>query len=122
MASPLKADVKKLQQHWYDRLKEDGFEDIEDTRHPKSPLKAWHSYKWKHVSPDLIMAKQVYYDKAAELLNTYEFENHTHRIIWELHIDGLSTREIAAKILGFETTYKRAQVGNIVALIASAIL
>lgn len=115
-------DIKKLQREWYKKLKdEDGFEDIEDTNHPGMPLKTWHSHKWKNTPPEKFAATEIYYDKARELLNTYEFESPTHLKIWELHCDGLSKRKIE-KVLSQEAeSYKRESIGLIIQLIASTI-
>lgn len=114
--------TKKLTKLWYGKLKESGFDDIEDTRHKDSPLFVWHSLKWQQCSPEKVEAIQTYYAQANDLLNTYEFENETHRKIWELHCEGASKRKIERTISSYEKTYKREQIGNIINLIASTIL
>ena len=36
-----------------------------------------------------------YFDQASEVLQYYHFRNETHKVIWELHCEGMSVRKIA---------------------------
>lgn len=38
---------KELEAHWYKKLEESGFDDIEETSDPDRPLKAWHSRRFR---------------------------------------------------------------------------
>ena len=110
-------ELKKI---WYEKLKESGFEDAENTDDPSEPLKVWHSHWFK--DPEKIEANSIYYSKASEIVHTYAFDNSTHRKIWELHSIGLSKRKIEKMISADTPTYKREQIGNIINFIASSIL
>jgi len=91
-------EFKAMEQEWYQKLKEDGFEDIEDTSRKDMPLKTWHSIKFKLKDSKTRMHKQTYYEDAKELLLTYKFKNETHKTIWSLHCEGLSSRDIEVKL------------------------
>lgn len=107
-------EMRKLNKEWSQKLKESGFEDAEDRNHPESPLKTWHSFKWKGSPPAQIEATQAYFAKALEILSIYTFENETHRRIWELHCQGFSKRKIETQISKLIPNYKREQIGNII--------
>lgn len=109
---------RELQAVWYKKLKEQGFEDIEDTSKSDRPLEAWHSLRFQKVVGVQVDMTQAYYYRAKELLNTYQFKNKTHQRVWELHCEGLSKREIAEEIKNLEKTYKRESIGLIIKNIA----
>ncbi len=112
-----------LKQHWYAQLKDNGFQDAEDTSHPDYPLKTWHSFKWRNTPDQKTIATREYYSKAIQVLETYSFDNPTHKIIWELHCEGLSKRKIETFIVknNCNPSYKREQIGNIINIIAGSI-
>lgn len=112
-------DVKALQKEWYARLSGEGFTDIEDTNRRGMPLRDWHGHHFKKISPESFTAKQLYYERARELLNTYEFDNKIHLKIWEMHCEGLSKRKIEATLK--LQNFKRETIGTIIQLIASSI-
>lgn len=91
------SDFKKLQNEWYQKLKDDGFEDIEDTRSPQRYLKTWHaSYFQCRYTEDLFQIKEEYYRRRRTFLHEYPFKNKNHERIWQLHSDAISMREIAS--------------------------
>jgi hypothetical protein len=120
---------------WNQRLEDSGFEDIEDqdcqTQFyigtelasdpvPAPPLKVWHARR-----PDIFTVDpetESYYRMAERLLQVYEFKNPTHRRIWELHTKGLSKRKIEKAIARMKKSYKREQIGNIIAEIEKEIV
>ena len=114
-------EVKTLQREWYQRLKEDGFADIEDTNSPREMLKCWHSVKWKYVCRVKKEHVQNYYAKASALIHTHEFESEMHKKIWEYHCQGLSSRKIENLIDKSEKPWKRAYIQTIINLIATNI-
>ncbi len=122
MASSLKGEDKKLQTHWYNILKEEGFVDIEDTSLDDRPLIEWHNFKFKKCNIERRMATETYIDEARNLLHTYGFANSTHRLIWELHCEGTSIREIAKKISDTPETYRKSRVFTIIKNISRAIV
>src|SRR4051812_41920646 len=83
-----------LQTHYYNKLKESGWIDIEDTSHPLRPLKCWHSLKWIRLTQTRIDRIETYYKKARELLHTYPFTSDLQKKIWELHCEGVTERKI----------------------------
>lgn len=114
-----KKTFKEVQAKWYGKLKKVGFEDIEDTKNPNRPLIEWHSLKWKSEGVKIRQKNAVEYQRRIE-----DFFNHptflgacesiTQRRqgpgrptrftrdqvqkIWELHIQGLTTRKIAKEL------------------------
>lgn len=112
-------EMRKLRTEWDEKLKKSGFVDAEDRSHKDCPLKTWHSFKWRSIHKDKREAINTYFEKAAKILTTYCFENPTHKRIWELHCEGYSKRKIEAEIKSLTPTYKREQIGNIIAFIVS---
>lgn len=112
---------KALQDKWYKKLESKGFEDIEDTRHADRPLKRWHGldFKSKAKSPDVFLATQSYFQKASELLNTHTFDTMEQRRVWELHAEGLSTREIVRKLKEENIKASKTKIITIINQIAS---
>jgi hypothetical protein len=90
-------EFKKLEKLWYDKLKSEGFEDIE---HASSRnLKEWDLNFFRNQFCTIKYETSMeYYEKAKDLLLTFEFKNELHKKIWELHCMGLTEREIADKI------------------------
>lgn len=91
-------EFKKLQDKEYKKLKESGFEDIEDMRLPEPPLKKWHNLVFRKLDLNKIEDATTYFEAARKLLLTYKFESVTHKQIWELHSEGLSYRQIERAI------------------------
>lgn len=87
---------RSLKTYWYDQLKEDGFEDIEDEN---EALKCWHtSYFQCRYSPQSFVEKQQYYQMTKTFLRTHKFKSKQHKQIWFLHSEGFSIREIAKQL------------------------
>lgn len=92
-----------LQKIWYKKLKESGFDDIEQS---EQRLKAWHSSFFKvHYNKVLYEAKEEYYNRACQFLYEYSFKNDKEKLIWEMHANGTSIEEITKVLLkkGFKT-------------------
>lgn len=96
-------NLKELQKHWYRKLKDSGFNDIEAVNNPLTSeplLKEWDS-SWFHLrnSPVLFKLKQDYFylgehflEANRECLTPLEVQ------IWTHHLNGLGVRQIALKI------------------------
>lgn len=99
-------EFKKLQAEWYSKLEDEGFQDVEqDEEH----LKRWTSSFFKtRYNPTLWKAKEEYYRAAGHFLHDYKFSNDTEKLIWELHGEAMSIRNIALvlKAKGIKS-YKR---------------
>lgn len=90
-------------------MKASGFDDLEDTRHEQRPLLAWHSLKWTKRDAGQIQAQAQYYRDATAFLNEHDFTDDHERLIWFLHSEGLSVREIEREI-----SYSRNHVHKII--------
>lgn len=93
-------EYKKLRAQWYLKLKENGFDDIEDVNTDGQPLIDWHSYKW--FSPKFSMlqieSNRDYYIMAEHFLNEHEFKSEFDLLVWILHSEGESCRTIAQEL------------------------
>jgi hypothetical protein len=119
----LTSEFKSLENEWYQRLEESGFHDIENRDNPDGMLKTDRSVvEFDETRIESVgfrsEARALYFRNGAEVLKSYPFENETHRRIWQLHMDGLSNREIARKIEGMSPSYQRSRVGEIIFRIA----
>ena len=114
-------DLKKLQKIWYDKLAEEGFNDIEDTSTERRPLKNWDVNFFRNQGYEAIITKHTttldYFKHAEALLEKYQFKNDGHRLVWELHCKGFKEREIA-ELVGI---YKKSMVHHIIAPISRLI-
>lgn len=97
MKLPKRQDIPTLEAIWYEKLKQSGFDDIEDLSTSHRRLKSWDSFKCQNIDPNRIEVVKLYFEKATDLLNENNFENWEYREIWKLHCDGLSEREIAVQ-------------------------
>lgn len=90
-----KKQFKELESEWYSKLKEAGFNDIEDTKREDRPLKEWHISRFRNSSNDVRNRfKAEYYIEASRFLEEFDFKNDKERVVWQLHSAGHSTREI----------------------------
>lgn len=85
---------------WYEKLKREGFEDIEQD---EKTLKRWHSSYFICPSHgfrtiEKFNAQRDYYLQASKFLHIGTF-NEKEYDVWELHAEGVSTREIS-RLLG----------------------
>lgn len=89
-------EFKALKAKWYKKLKDTGFEDIEQD---ETYLKVWSSYFFKvNYNATLFEAKEDYYRMAGYFLNEHKFESEYDRLVWSMHADGLGIREIAKRL------------------------
>lgn len=99
MSSPFRAkSFLELKKQWYQRLEEEGFEDIERAEHA---LKLYHSDYFadsRRNDSSVIEAKETYYRVAGQFLNDHKFKNKWERMVWAMHAEGKGIREIAASI------------------------
>lgn len=105
---------KDLQAQWYEKLREEGYLDIENTNHPSRPLKEWHSFKMTSQRFQIIQANRSQYQKqiddfinhpdfaeACRLMVKHgncKFKQSEVMLIWELHTKGYTTRKIARQV------------------------
>lgn len=94
-------EFKKLKKLWYQKLKEIGFEDVEQNPDSnKEPyLKEWHSHYFQgRHNPAGFLIQREYYYRASQFLNSYNFESELERNIWALHANGKSYRQITIEL------------------------
>lgn len=101
----MKKPSKSLIDKWYNKLAKSGFEDIEERHSPRQMLKTWHN-TWFQArgTPDQFAAQALYYQRAVDMLNTFEFASKRDRTLWQFHSEGKSVREIA-KLTGVSKTH-----------------
>lgn len=98
---PSSKQFKDLQAKWYEKLAEEGFQEIENVR--TGQLKQWSMHyvqckRDKDFALNLIQETNQYFHSAQTVLNDYQFKTERERRIWELHCEGLSTRQIADRM------------------------
>ena len=90
--------LKDLQSKWYKKLAKDGFVDIEDTSRDIPVLKKWSADIFRGKTQGEIDSRLEYYRSARALIYIYEFNSELDKIIWTLHAEGMSQRDIAEKL------------------------
>lgn len=93
MSSPNNKDFAALKKEWYNKLKETGFEDIEQD---DNYLKSWTSSLVKARNKGSYSeSKAEYYRIASHFLHDHAFVSKKEQFIWERHSEGISIRNIA---------------------------
>lgn len=112
--SPFKSrQFKELEREWYGKLKESGFEDIEDNSTEERRLRSWHNLRFSNFSPIKICMISSYYSYSADLLQTHRFINEEQKRIWELHCNGLTEREIAKEVPRYKKSMVHYVISNV---------
>ena len=89
-------DLKQLQKEWYHILKEDGFKDIETFSPSMEPNDILAKSKCIRDLNKLVEANnEEYYRQARGFLHEYSFKKPIHKLMWELHSEGVSNRLIS---------------------------
>lgn len=100
-----KAEYLELRAEWYQKLKDEGFKDIE--HHHKDDYANSVTTQSRHFSDEVLRnSVQEYYNMAYHFLNEYKFENEKEKIIWEYYTEGLSYREIAKTLAALGMKHK----------------
>lgn len=106
--------LKDLQNKWYKKLEDKGFEDIEDTSNPNRPLKEWHSIKAGTKRYRRIQTTSKEYQQQIDKLLNHEtfddackfiikhgnckFSQQQVKSIWVMHTQGQTNRSIARQL------------------------
>lgn len=100
-------EFKKLESIWYAKAARSGFRDIENKSGRMDTDKALNNIVTKYTQTTY-KAKEDYYRLAGQFLNDYAFKTKLERLVWEMHSEGVSIRNIvlAAKRKGFKA-YRR---------------
>lgn len=98
---------KKLQKEWYEKLKKEGFDNIERKdgsvrglgSSRNSPGNPGHNkgYHW-HEREVYNKSKEEYFRLAGHFLYEHKFSSKLERYIWELHANGLGVRSIVSTL------------------------
>jgi hypothetical protein len=109
-------DFRRLQQIWYQKLKDEtDFKDIEN-EYDNSKLKSWHNFQFKRYL-HRHAGKESYFQNCRDILNHYPFKKQIHKTIWEMHSEGLSVRHISKQI----GTIQKSGIHKIIKMIAQNI-
>ena len=96
---PKTKEFKELQDEWYEKLKKEGFNDIETD---EDNLKQWESYIFSRYDENLIPFKTEYFRLAGQFLHTHKFKSKKLRKMWKYHSEGYSFNEISEKMAHYE--------------------
>src|SRR6266571_3549161 len=95
MTKPKKTELEIQQEIWYKKLKDSGFEDIEDGDRLTGSA---NPRRHEHFSMVRYEARADYYYLAYHFLNAHKFDTELEKTIWTYHTEGLTLVNIA-KIL-----------------------
>jgi hypothetical protein len=93
-------NFKALQKAWYKKLRDEGFDDIEQD---EENLKVWHSHffanrlKNRHTQSSWA-SKEEYFRVAGQFLHDHEFLDPLDKAVWELHANGLPVTKIVDEL------------------------
>lgn len=85
-------EFKKINRKWKKKLKASGFKDIESNEFTLQHFSYEIAYKHNTFTLD-------YYSKCDSFLLTHTFPNQIDKLIWQMHADGKSVRQIEAYLL-----------------------
>lgn len=118
--NPQSRAFKTLEAKWYGKLKDDGFQDIEDTADRDRRLKSWHSFYFSsrdrknHVS-----STEQYFRAARGFLHSFRFKNAAEKEVWGYHADGKTMREIAYLMEKRGPGFSKDSVNNLIRRLAA---
>ena len=104
----------QIEAHWYKKLKDEGFEDIENVKDKDRPLVEWHSFKFTSESTQIRKIKRSPYQMQIDLFANHPdlnqiltlivkhgnslFDEVGVRQIWDMHRIGVTERQIAKEM------------------------
>lgn len=90
---------KQEKSKWYAKLKEQGFEDIEEEHDEEDILKTWDSTQFRRRRTQAYAEEnKEYYRVCSIFLHLHKFKDEREHRIWSLHCSGLSVRKIAVMV------------------------
>lgn len=110
-------DIIELKRLWYQKLKESGFKDIEDTsRLQKDPYISVYDSKFFHTNFHPLQCEntQEYFRRARGFYCSHEFDSITDKKVWALHSEGKSHREIAQMLRSPNNKMNKDNVNQII--------
>lgn len=103
-----------LKSEWYDYLGRAGFTDIENSHGDIIDHKTGLDFIAKNDFHTQIQfdAKQNYYQWARSKLHDGNFQDDRDKLIWELHVEGVSSRQISPRV-GLEQSWTVRKINKI---------
>lgn len=83
-------EFKQQQKEWYEKIKQDGFKDLENEN--------------EKIKPEIFSAHRIFKINESDqqdnryILNNFNFKKELHKKIFELYASGLSSRKIEKEI------------------------
>lgn len=112
-----KTEFETLRAEWYGKLKDSGFKDIENKRGSVG-RGAPRVDNIVQVQQEAILE---YYSMARQFLVEHEFTSDSEKLIWSLHAEGDSARDISDKLCTQHSTkLKKTRVWEIVKALETA--
>lgn len=111
MSNPKNKSYEELRDEWYAKLKDGGFQDIEDKQ---GRILEWSSrFAAKHDQVDMD-AKLAYAQMADRFLDEYKFDTELEKTIWAYHANAISVRDIAVMLQKVGINYHKDKVHGVV--------
>lgn len=99
-------DYLSLLRFWRQKLKDSGFNDIENENGVLKDSKFGYRI-YEDTDSMYVTAKSQYFYLAAEFLNDHKFDNEIDKKVWELHCEGATCQEITKITNQHRTTANR---------------
>lgn len=109
MSKISKTSFEALQKEWYQKLKDDGFEDVEASNWRIHPNLSQTKRDVLHFNHTLI-----YYQRCRSFLHHYTFDSLIDKCIWKLYSEGFSYREIAKRLKEIDIDRNKDYVNRLV--------
>lgn len=106
--------LKDLEGEWNQRLRDEGFIDIESSRSKDRQLKEWHNLKFTSERSRVLQASRSQYQREIDEITNHpcfpeacksvvsdlrcKFSIEDIELIWDLHSQGYSRRQIASRL------------------------
>lgn len=99
---------KRLQQEWYKKLEESGFQDAEYYAEgiQDFQLKISSYEIEKKSDTEVVKNNQAFFEAAQSFLNTHKFDSERDKEIWRQYTDGIPVRHIVSKRVNAEKNGK----------------
>ena len=104
-------EFKALQDEWYKKAKDSGFQEIE---YGDGSIRNCRPRTITNLDPVLRQAKEEYYIMAYHFLHEHKFKSNLEQVIWEYHTEGISIRNIVKTLAKVDIHMKRDKVWRIV--------
>ena len=124
---PQTKEFKRLKQLWDKKLKQSGFEDIEyDEDHLKHYVSSGLSRRLNGATYEVKMqldeSTQEYYRLAGQWLFDHTFNGSRERLIWTLHSNGESFRDIAKQVKTKDYKANKDNINTLITKLAAEML